>query len=403
MIVWHLDRLYRKPRELERLLALLDVRPIRVESVQGGPFDLNRHEGRLFARQLVAFANYESGHRGARVARAQQHRARNGLLHGGSHYGYHGDGGLHPVESTVVRRMVDDYLIGLSPTVIARALTIEGVSAPRTDRWHATTVRNMLDSERLHQRRQDHAETQQVAGSWERLLTPDESALVQVSLLMPRQDAARSSSSLLGGILRCERCGERMVAGVTSNGKRVYRCLTATLRCQSPRLAADGLDAEVEAAALTGLATATHPAIPGPRRVLERVREARLQLAALDISFGSGNLDHDEFLTQRRRFADDLNQARHDLTLHNRARILALSPAELSRRWTSLTFRRAVICALLPFEQPMVRRGARSQDGTHSLPPRTHVSARRLLGEEPSTIANDSEDSGGSGQRRRAE
>ena len=358
MVVWHLDRLYRKPRELEQLLDLLDVRPIRVESVQGGSFDLNRHEGRLFARQLVAFANYESGHRGARVALAQQHRARNGLLHGGSHYGYRGDGALNSVESTIVRRMVNDYLIGLSPIVIARALTTERVPAPRTDRWHATTVRNMLDSDRLHQRRRDHAETQQVAGSWEPLVTPDESALVQISLLIPRRDAARSSSSLLGGILRCRQCDRRMVAGVTSNGKRVYRCLTATLRCQSPRLAADGLDAEVEAAALAGLAAAARPNPVCPGRLLERVRDARLQLAALAASFGSGDLDHDEFLTQRHYFADDLHQAGRDLMLHNRARILALSAAELGRRWASLSFRRAVVCALLAFDQPGVCPGA---------------------------------------------
>lgn len=371
MIVWHLDRLYRKPRELEQLLDLLYVRPIRVESVQGGSFDLNRHEGRLFARQLVAFANYESGHRGARVARAQQHRARNGLLHGGSHYGYHGNGGLHPVESSVVRRVVNDYLIGLSPTVIARALTIEGVPAPRTDRWRATTVRNILDSDRLHQRRWDHAGVQEVIGAWERLLTLDESALVQVSLLMPRRDAARSSNSLLGGILRCQQCDRRMVAGVTSNGKHVYRCLTATLRCHSPRLAADGLDAEVEAAALTRLATATRSNPPCPHRLLERVREGRLQLAALATSFGSGRLDHAEFLTRRRHFAGDLDQAGSDLTLHNRARILALRPAELRRRWASLSFRRAVVCALLPFEQSTVCSGAsrRSDADDVTIPP----------------------------------
>ncbi|MGO1851650.1 recombinase family protein [Microbacterium sp. JB110] len=38
VIVWHLDRLYRKPRELEQLLDLLDIHPIRVESAQGGSF-----------------------------------------------------------------------------------------------------------------------------------------------------------------------------------------------------------------------------------------------------------------------------------------------------------------------------------------------------------------------------
>lgn len=138
MIVWHLDRLYRKPRELEQLLDLLDANPIRVESVQGGSFDLNRHEGRLFARQLVAFANYESAHKGARVARAQQQRAKRGLLHGGRHYGYRRDGSLDTHEGKVLRRIVDDYLIGLTPVVIARDLTRAGVRTPiGGDRWGA--------------------------------------------------------------------------------------------------------------------------------------------------------------------------------------------------------------------------------------------------------------------------
>lgn len=348
ILVWHLDRLYRKPRELEQLLDLLDMRPIRVESVHGGCFDLNRHEGRLFARQLVAFANYESAHKGARVARAQQHRARSGLLHGGSHYGYNSDGTLHPAESSIVRRMVEDTLLGLSPTVIARALTAHDIPAPRANGWHTTTVRNMLDSDRLHQRRRDHATTGHIAGSWERLLTEDESALVRVSLLVPRRDAARSSTSLLGGILRCQRCGNRMVAGATRHGKRIYLCKTATGRCPSPCLPADDLDAETETTALGRFADTDYPTPPRPRDVLERAYAARLQLADLAASFGRGDLDHGEFLTQRRPLADDLDQAARDVTAHNRLRILALHPSDLARRWTSLSFRRAVVCAFLP-------------------------------------------------------
>ncbi len=347
--MWHLDRLYRKPRELEQLLDLLDVRPIRVESVQGGSFDLNRHEGRLFARQLVAFANYESAHKGARVARAQQHRAHNGFLHGGSHYdGYRDDGSLHPVESSVVRRMVEDNLLGLSPTVIARALTTDDIPAPRADGWHATTVRNMLDSDRLHQRRRNHDAARPVAGGWERLLTEDESALVQVSLLVPRRDGTRSSTTLLGGILRCRRCGNRMVSGATRHGKRVYICKTATGRCHSPCLPADDLDAETEAAALTRFANADSPKPPRPRNMLERALTARLQLTALAASFGRGDLAHSEFLTRRRPLADDLDQVGRELTAHNRLRILALHPSDLARRWASLSFRRAAVCALLP-------------------------------------------------------
>lgn len=348
VVVWHLDRLYRKPRELEQLLDLLDNRPIRVESVQGGSFDLNRHEGRLFARQLVAFANYESAHKGARVARAQQHRARNRLLHGGSHYGYRSDGTLHPVESAVIRRVVDDNLLGLSPTATARDLTADCIAPPRTNRgWHATTLRSMLDSDRLHQRRRDHAAARYVTGAWERLLTPDESALVQVSLLVPRRDATRSSTSLLGGILRCQLCGKRMVAGITRHDKRVYLCKTATARCPSPCLPADDLDAETEATALARFVDTDYPH-PPPRDMLERARATRLQLAALATSFGIGDLDHAEYLAKRRPLAEDLDRAARDLTAHNRLRILALHPSDLARRWASLSFRRAVVCALLP-------------------------------------------------------
>ncbi|WP_370581452.1 recombinase zinc beta ribbon domain-containing protein [Mycetocola sp. JXN-3] len=77
-------------------------------------------------------------------------------------------------------------------------------------------------------------------------------------LLMPRRDAARSSRTLLGGILRCHRCGARLVAGVTRHGKRIYTCRTATKRCPGPSIAADDLDAETEAAALDTFANAPH-------------------------------------------------------------------------------------------------------------------------------------------------
>lgn len=66
IIVWHVDRLYRQPRELEDLIDLVEQHPVRIEAVRGGGFDLNATEGRLMARQLVAIAAYESGHKSDR-------------------------------------------------------------------------------------------------------------------------------------------------------------------------------------------------------------------------------------------------------------------------------------------------------------------------------------------------
>jgi DNA invertase Pin-like site-specific DNA recombinase len=51
IVAWHVDRLYRRPRELEDLIDLVEHNPIVIETVKGGGFDLNTHEGRLMARQ----------------------------------------------------------------------------------------------------------------------------------------------------------------------------------------------------------------------------------------------------------------------------------------------------------------------------------------------------------------
>jgi len=228
LIVWHLDRLYRRPEELEQLLDLLADHPTRIESVQGGRFDLNRHEGRLFARQLVAFANYESALKGARVARAHQQRAQHGLLHGGSHFGYRNNGKREPRESWIIRQIVDAYLTGLSVTAIAKELTIANIPSPtRRRRWGATTITSILRSDRLHQRRGSHD------GAWEPIIDATESALIQALNLAPRRDSTRSSATLLGGMGRCGTCRSRLISAVTHRGQRIYRCTPRDGACGS--------------------------------------------------------------------------------------------------------------------------------------------------------------------------
>lgn len=250
------------------------------------------------------------------------------------------------------RVMEIEYPIGISPTVIAQCLDVDRIQPPRRDRWHATTVRAIFNSERLHIKRWDHVGQRQIIGSWERLLTQDESALVQVGLLMPRRDAARSSRTLLGGILRCHRCGARLVAGVTRHGKRIYTCRTATKRCPGPSVAADDLDAETEAAALDTFVNALHFDVPCAQDLLGRVRIARIKLAALAASFGAGDVDHTSFLRRRGPLVEQLDRAGHDVATHTRARILALGTTEFHRHWTRLAFRRAAVCALVSFDTP---------------------------------------------------
>lgn len=114
IIVWHVDRLYRQPRELEDLIDLVEQHPVRIEAVRGGGFDLNATEGRLMARQLVAIAAYESGHKSDRVKRANKRLAEQGACHGPARYGYEPGGALIPEQAAVIRQMADRFLAGES-------------------------------------------------------------------------------------------------------------------------------------------------------------------------------------------------------------------------------------------------------------------------------------------------
>lgn len=148
VVVWHVDRLYRRPRELEDLIDLVETHPIRIEAVMGGAFDLNTHEGRLMARQLVAMAAYESGHKADRIRRANRQKAERGDWHGAAKFGYGTGGVLIPEQAAVIREMADRFLAGQSLRSITAWLNDEsGFPAPQAKTgktlgvWHATTVK----------------------------------------------------------------------------------------------------------------------------------------------------------------------------------------------------------------------------------------------------------------------
>ncbi|RCS61231.1 recombinase family protein [Microbacterium sp. JB110] len=315
VIVWHIDRLYRRPNELEQLLDLLDTRPVRIESARGGSFDLNAHEGRLFARQLVAFANYESAHKGARVARAQHQRAQRGLLHGGAHYGYLDDGRLHSEQGPVLRRIAEDYLTGLSVSAIARDLT--GTPAPAGGaRWNSTTIASILHSRRLHHHNDIHE------SRWERVMTPEESALIRAIQIAPRRDATRSSAALLSAIARCGVCGNRLVSATTYRGIRIYRCLPNPTSCRSVRIRQASLDAYVRNAVMVEMRKPVSLTAPrlGPEDVLDRLQNGRENLRHLARQYARAEISRDALLEARKPCIDVLVSASAELTRHLRVR-----------------------------------------------------------------------------------
>lgn len=83
VIAWHTDRLHRSPTELEEYIDLSERRGVSTHTCQAGTIDLSSPSGRMTARILGAVARQESEHKGHRVARARQQKAKAGEWAGG--------------------------------------------------------------------------------------------------------------------------------------------------------------------------------------------------------------------------------------------------------------------------------------------------------------------------------
>jgi site-specific DNA recombinase len=71
VLVWHTDRLHRRPIELEHYIGMCEARGIPTMTVQAGPLDLATPSGRMVARMLGSAARFETEHASERQRRAR--------------------------------------------------------------------------------------------------------------------------------------------------------------------------------------------------------------------------------------------------------------------------------------------------------------------------------------------
>jgi len=376
VVVWHVDRLYRQPRELEDLIGLVERHPVRIEAVRGGGLDLNTVEGRLMARQLVAVAAYESGHKSDRIKRAARRKAEQGAWHGPARYGYGPGGVLIPEEAAVVRQMADRFLAGESLRSIARWLNTSGIAPGRAGTgtagiWYPYTVRSVLASARISgqrayapDRRSDPVEGREILGpgDWEAIITPEETARIRAILADPsRRSATPATRSLLGGIARCGRCGAGLtiVKHTTAPGGTVtlrYACRPDPSRPErgGVTISATHLDEHVAARVLHRLADPRTSARAGSTMAL------LAQISTLNARLADIDKDRQDKLLSVREHSAARTAAQEALTAAGRAlaavtgEAVALHGAPIGDRaaldawWECLdvSSRRAVIKAL---------------------------------------------------------
>jgi site-specific DNA recombinase len=231
VIVYNLDRLHRRPVELEEFVALCERVGVSQVATVTADIDLGNDDGLFMARIFAAFAAKESGRKSARIRRKLLQNAEQGLPHGSVRpFGYEADKiTIREDEAAVVREMVDSYLAGQSIKSLTVWLNESAIAPAVAKSWQTSAVRQILCSGRIAGLREHRG---QVIGpaKWPAIITPAERDRVLARIASRSVTKTRAARTyLLSGMLRCGRCGNRLFSQARhvnpDNRVRRYVCL----------------------------------------------------------------------------------------------------------------------------------------------------------------------------------
>jgi site-specific DNA recombinase len=225
VIVYNLDRLHRRPVELEDFVTLCERVGVRNVATVTADIDLGNDDGLFMARIFAAFAAKESGRKSARMKRKYDQKAEQGLPHGPARaFGYEADKiTIRESEAAIVRQLVDRVIAGESIHALTIWLSQSGVSTVRGAQWQTTAVRGIVSSPRIAGLRVHR--TQIVGpGVWDPIITPTQREEVLAALASRAWKRKRSPRTyLLSGMLRCGRCDTRLFSAARHQPAGVRR------------------------------------------------------------------------------------------------------------------------------------------------------------------------------------
>jgi DNA invertase Pin-like site-specific DNA recombinase len=383
--VYDLDRLHRQPRDLERFFDTCDRAGVKDLASVAGDVDLGTSDGRLLARIMGAVAAKSSDDTSRRIRRKLDDVAAEGRKHGGNRrFGYASDGMTIIIkEAKLLRAAAEDVLAGATLNEVARRWNAAGVSTPQKAgaQWSGTTVKQVLTGAHQAGLRRHRGEIVG-KGIWPAIFTRAEHERLVAALNGARvRNPVRSS--LLTGLVRCGRCGEKMTRnGTQPNGSRghvgTWRCAKRPGygNCGQMSVTATPLEELISEAVLQRLdGPALHRALSKantPQQDDEAARdlaEAEGRLSELAEMYADGEISKVEWMKARGRLEDRVTAARG--RLHRVEQSAALSaygkPGQLRAAWPELDVdrRRAVISAVIEAITVKVacRRGPIFDDG----------------------------------------
>lgn len=412
LIIWHANRLHRSTEEVTAFIRVARAAGLKLYSTaKGEAYNLDKAAGRKALRNDTSEAEYESEHRGERVALARKRQARNGDYGGGVRpYGWGVDTGRvrsvcinpkaptmervyedrpvldmtrhNPVEAEEIRGWADDLLAGVSmaqvltgmaarkvPTVSqsdGRTLVRKGKQA-RHGGWDSRTIIQIL----THPRTSGHSVYRGKIvkrNAFEAIIPED----VRQALITKFADPSRRTSpgntpKWLGSLIyECGKC-DHAVMTVRRNcqGTPVYQCRDKG-HCQWPAEEVDEIIGDVIVERLSradaaSLITPISTADVGAMREKLVTLEARKTAAAR--MFARGAIDEDGLEEVNATVETELAEVRAELDAAISDSPLAPFAASQNARatWESLSLgrKREVVRYMLRVKLGPRGRGAR--------------------------------------------
>lgn len=254
VLVWHTDRLHRRPQELEEYANLSIEHEILTHSVQGGILDLSTVQGRLNARMHAMIASYESELKAERSKRKAQQTILDGRsVSGQRSFGFDivtteddraakrgGRYAINEREASALRVAVDEILGGRPMNSVRRDWNRsdrEGgpLLTTRGTPWDPSNFRRMLVKPRNAGMIEWNGEVVSSEGTVPAILSPERWRRLCDYLDKRRTPGHSDKAVTLGaGIIHCP-CGAKVKTWHVMKDRKktqrehTYRCMQGTL------------------------------------------------------------------------------------------------------------------------------------------------------------------------------
>ena len=364
VVVWHLDRLHRQPKELEEFFEVCAAAGVGDLASVSGDVDLATHDGQFLARILGAVSKKESDDKSRRIARKALELAQAGKIGGGGTrpYGYRDDRRrIIASEARVIRELAARLLAGDSLRSVANDLNVRRIRSVTGREWQPATLRRMILSARISGQREHRGEIVARA-EWPAVITPAQSASLRALFSDPDRRTNRATRRyLLKGLLRCAHCGATLHARPRDGGDRRYGCTKGPGQpgCGRTWILSEPLELFITEAVLYRLDTPTlaarlagSPQVDPAEDAHAELQTDQAQLDELATAYGGKAITLREYLTARKPIERRIDTSRRRISRQRRTSALddyLYRPGALRAAWPTLTLSRqhATIAAVL--------------------------------------------------------